>query len=126
MIRLTGSTLALLLALVQTARAQDDRWQVTLDDERYVWDIRLLRLDGDSLVVRQSDSLVSVPVAHINEIRLIRKSEVHVGAGGAGGGAGAMSALVGGDDEVYDLTPLEFADRLRTIQKILLLHPTEP
>ena len=126
MIRLTGSTLALLLALVQTARAQDDRWQVTLDDERYVWDIRLVRLDGDSLVVRQSDSLVSVPVAHINEIRLIRKSEVHVGAGGAGGGAGAMSALVGGDDEVYDLTPLEFADRLRTIQKILLLHPTEP
>ena len=78
MIRLIGSTLALLLALAQTARAQDDRWQVTLDDERYVWDIRLVRLDGDSLVVRQSDSLVSVPVAHINEIRLIRKSEVHV------------------------------------------------
>ena len=126
MIRLIGSTLVLLLALAQTARGQDDRWQVTLDDERYVWDIRLVRLDGDSLIVRQSDSLVSVPVAHINEIRLIRKSEVHVGAGGAAGGAGAMSALVGGDDEVYDLTPLEFADRLRTIQKILLLHPTGP
>ena len=126
MIRLIGSTLVLLLALAQTARAQDDRWQVTLDDERYVWDIRLVRLEGDSLVVRQSDSLVSVPVAHINEIRLIRKSEVHVGAGEGGGGAGAMSALVGGDDEVYDLTPLEFADRLRTIQKILLLHPTGP
>jgi hypothetical protein len=131
MIRLIGSTLALLLVLAQTAWAQDDRWQVTLDDERYVWDIRLVRLDGDSLVVRQSDSLVSVPVAHINEIRLIRKSEVHVGAGGAGGGGGgggggAMSALIGGDDEVYDLTPLEFGDRLRTIQKILLLHPTEP
>jgi hypothetical protein len=125
MIRLIGSTLVLLLALAQTARGQDDRWQVTLDDERYVWDIRLVRLDGDSLVVRQSDSLVSVPVAHINEIRLIRKSEVHVGAGGGGGG-GAMSALIGGDDEVYDLTPLEFGDRLRTIQKILLLHPTEP
>jgi hypothetical protein len=125
MIRLIGSTLALLVALAQTARAQDDRWQVTLDDEHYVWDIRLVRLDGESLVVRQSDSLVSVPVAHINEIRLIRKSEVHVGAGGPGGG-GAMSALMGGDDEVYDLTPLEFGDRLRTIQKILLLHPTEP
>jgi len=126
MIRSIGSTLVLLLGLVQAAQAQDDRWQVALDDERYVWDIRLVRLDGDSLVVRQSDSLVSVPVAHINEIRLIRKSEVHVGAGGPGGAAGAMSALVGGDDEVYDLTPLEFGDRLRTIQKILLLHPTEP
>jgi hypothetical protein len=126
MIRLIGSTFALLLTLAQTARAQDDRWQVTLDDERYVWDIRLVRLDGDSLVVRQSDSLVNVPVAHINEIRLIRKSEVQIGAGGPGGSAGAMSALVGADDEVYDLTPLEFGDRLRTIQKILLLHPTEP
>jgi hypothetical protein len=126
MIRSIGSTLALLLALAQTARAQDDRWQVALDDERYVWDIRLVRLDGDSLVVRQSDSLVSVPVAHINEIRLIRKSEVQIGTGGPGGAAGAMSALVGADDEVYDLTPLEFGDRLRTIQKILLLHPTEP
>jgi hypothetical protein len=126
MIRLIGSTLALLLALAQTAWAQDDRWQVALDDERYVWDIRLVRLDGDSLVVRQSDSLVSVPVAHINEIRLIRKSEMQIGAGRPGGAAGAMSALVGGDDEVYDLTPLEFGDRLRTIQKILLLHPTEP
>ncbi len=37
-----------------------------------------------------------------------------------------MNALVGGDDEIYDLTPLEFADRLRTIQKILLLHPSAP
>jgi hypothetical protein len=126
MIRLIGSTLALLLALAHTARAQDDRWQVALDDERYVWDIRLVRLDGDSLVVRQSDSLVNVPVAHINEIRLIRKSEVQIGAGGPGGAAGAMSALVGADDEIYDLTPLEFGDRLRTIQKILLLHPTGP
>ncbi len=126
MIRMLGSTAVLLLALVQTARAQDDRWQVTLDDDHYVWDIRLVRLDGDSLVVRQSDSLVRVPVAHINEIRLIRKSEMSIGEGGPGGAAGAMSALVGGDDEIYDLTPLEFADRLRTIQKILLLHPTEP
>lgn len=124
MIRLIGSALALLLGLAQTARAQDDRWQVALDDERYVWDIRLVRLDGDSLVVRQADSLVRIPVAHIDEIRLIRKSEIRLGDGGAA--AGAMSALTGADDEIYDLTPLEFADRLRTVQKILLLHPTEP
>lgn len=124
MIRRMGCVLVALLGLAGPLAAQDDRWQVTLDDERYVWDIRLVRLDGDSLVVRQSDSLVRVPVAHISEIRLIRKSEVQLGGGAAA--AGAMSALVGGDDEVYDLTPLDFADRLRTVQKILLLHPTEP
>ena len=67
---------------------------------------------------------MAVPVAHINEIRLIRKSEMQLG--GEGAAAGAMNALVGGDDEIYDLTPLDFADRLRTVQKILLLHPTGP
>lgn len=124
MLRLTGSILALLFALARPLAAQDDRWQVTLHGDHYVWDIRLVRLDGDSLVVRQSDSLVRVPVALITEIRLIRKSEAQVTGGGAA--AGAMNALVGGDDEIYDLTPLDFADRLRTIQKILLLHPSQP
>jgi hypothetical protein len=37
-----------------------------------------------------------------------------------------MNALIGGDDEVYDLTPLEFADRLRAVQKIFLYYPVEP
>lgn len=124
MVRLAVSALALLLALAPPLAAQDDRWQVTLDDDHYVWDIRLVRLDGDSLIVRQADSLIRVPVAHIKEIRLIQKSEVEMTGGGAT--AGAMSALTGSDDEVYDLTPLEFADRLRTVQKILLLHPTGP
>jgi hypothetical protein len=34
-----------------------------------------------------------------------------------------MNALMGSDDEVYDLSPLEFTDRVRTVQKILLMHP---
>jgi hypothetical protein len=100
---------------------EDDRWQITLDQDRYVWDVRLVRLDGDSLVVRQADSSLGVPVGRITEIRLIRKSEVQ-----AGDGAAAMSALTGGDDEVYDFTPLEFAERVRAIQKIFLYHPSEP
>jgi hypothetical protein len=123
MLRTIGATLVMLAALVRPLVAQDDRWQISLDDDRYVWDIRLLRLDGDSLFVRQADSTLGVPVAHIKELRLIRKSEVQLGAGEA---AGAMSALVGADDEVYDLTPLEFAERIRTVQKILLMHPTNP
>jgi hypothetical protein len=73
-------------------------------------------------VIRQSDSLVRVPVEHITEVRLIRKSESTLG----GGDGAAMSALTGADDEIYDLGPLDFAERLRTVQKILLLHPTEP
>jgi hypothetical protein len=115
---------ALLLALAAAPlAAQDDRWQVTLDSQEYVWDIRLVRLDGDSLVVRQADSLRAVPVDRISEIRLIRKSEMQLGDGAT---AGAMGALMGSDDEVYDFTPLEFADRIRAIQKILLFHPVDP
>lgn len=124
MIRRIGSTLVVLLALVPRLAAQDERWQVALDGDRYVWDLRLVRLDGDTLVTRQADSLIRVPVAHITEIRLIRKSELQMTGGGAT--AGAMSALLGGDDEVYDLAALDFAERLRSVQKILLLHPTEP
>jgi hypothetical protein len=122
MIGRIGSVLLVALALTRPLAAQDDRWQVTLDGEQYVWDIRLVRLDGDSLIVRQSDSLVHVPVARITEIRLIRKSESR----SDDGGGGVMSALTGSDDEVYDLSPLDFAGRLRSLQKILLLHPPEP
>jgi len=103
------------------AAQEDDRWQVTLDQDRYVWDVRLVRLDGDSLVVRRADSSLSLPVERITEIRLIRKSEMRLGDGAA-----AMNALTGRDDEVYDLTPLEFAERVRAIQKIFLYHPSEP
>jgi hypothetical protein len=109
------------LGATPLAAQQDDRWQVTLDQDRYVWDVRLVRLDEDSLVVRQADSSLSVPVERITEIRLIRKSEMQLGDGAA-----AMSALTGRDDEVYDFTPLEFAERVRAIQKIFLYHPSEP
>jgi hypothetical protein len=122
-LRITSLAAVAALALAgPLAAQQDDRWQVTLDGERYVWDIRLVRLDGDSLVVRQADSLAGVPVAHITEIRLIRKTEVQAD----GGGIAAMNALVGADDEIYDLTSMDLAERRRTIQKIFELHPTGP
>lgn len=121
MIRTSIGVLALALATSGRLAAQSDRWQVALDNGQYVWDVQLVRLDGDSLVVTQSDSLLRVPVEHITEIRLIRKTEVE-----GPNTAGAMNALTGGDDEIYDLAPLEYADRLRTVQKILLYHPTAP
>jgi hypothetical protein len=122
--------LGLLLSVVLTglappAAAQQgadpDRWQVTLGDGRILWDVRLVKLEGESLHVSRGDSLGVVSVGQITELRLIRKSEVRFGDGAAG----AMPALMGSDDEVYDLTPLEFADRLRAVQKVLLYHPPD-
>jgi len=106
----------------QTKGRSDDRWQATLDNGDYVWDIRLVRLDGESLVFRQADTLGRVPVGQISEMRLIRKSEAMIGGDGGAAG-GAMAALVGGDDEVYDMAAMDFAARLRQIQQIFLTHP---
>jgi len=121
-----GIALCLLAAPLATPGAAQsapiaDRWQITLGDGRILWDVRLVKLEGESLHVRRDDSLAVVSVGQINELRLIQKSEVRMGEGAAG----AMSALTGADDEVYDLTPLEFADRLRAVQKVLLYHPPE-
>ena len=98
-----------------------DRWQITLGEGQVLWDVRLVKLAGDSLQVRRADSLTVVPVAKITELRLIRKSEIQPG----NPTAGTMAALMGSDDEVYDLTPLEFPDRLRAVQKIFLYHPAD-
>lgn len=121
-----GIALCLLAAPLATpgvaqSAPSPDRWQITLGDGRILWDVRLVKLEGESLHVRRGDSLAVVSVGQINELRLIQKSEIRMGEGAAG----AMSALTGADDEVYDLTPLEFADRLRAVQKVLLYHPPE-
>lgn len=100
--------------------AEDDRWQVATESGDYIWDIRLVKLSGDSLVFRRSDSLGTVQVQQIKEMRLIRKTTMRVGE--AGGGS-ALAALTGADDEVYDFQTLDFPARLRAIQQILLVHP---
>ncbi len=116
----------LLLAPAGPLAAQDgdERWQIALENGQYIWDIRLVRLGGDSLFFRQADTVGMVPVGQVTELRLIRKTEMRVGAGEGGGGA--MAALVGADDEVYDFKVLDFGARLRTVQQVLLVHPPRP
>lgn len=100
---------------------EDDRWQVATESGDYIWDIRLVRLAGDSLIFRQADTLGAVPVQRIRELRLIRKTTMRIGEGAGAGGA--MAALTGSDDEIYDFQTLDFAARVRAIQQILLVHP---
>jgi hypothetical protein len=116
--------LALLGVFAVPAAAQarvDDRWQITLDNGGVVWDVRLKQLSGDQLQVSQQDSLIAVKVGDIREMRRFRKSEMQVGQGST---AGAMAALTGSDDEVFDFAPLDFGGRLRAVQQILLQSPT--
>ena len=104
-----------------TPKPSDDRWQIGLENGQYIWDIRLVRLQGDTLVFRQADTLGTVSVQQVGELRLIQKSTMRIGQGAAAGGA--ISALTGSDDEVYDLLTLDYPARIRSIQQILLLHP---
>jgi hypothetical protein len=106
-------------AVPAVAQASDDRWQSTLTDDSAIWDFRIVRLEGEGLLVRQRDSVFTIPVQRMKDLRLIRKSAMQMGTPMGG----AMAALVGGDDEVYDLGPLDFAERLRMIQQVLLTHP---
>jgi len=120
------TTTALLLLGASPLAAQDStaiggRWQLTLEDGSYVWDIRLIGLQGDSLSIFQADTAAEVPVAQITEIRLLQATEVQLGSPDAA--AATMAALSGQDDEVFDLQTLDFAARLDMIRRILETHP---
>jgi hypothetical protein len=99
----------------------DDRWQLTLENGQYIWDVRLVKLDGQNLVYTQADSTGRISVGDITEVRRIRKSEVRLDEGAAG----SMAALTGADDEVYDFRTLDFDGRLRAVQNILLTNQAE-
>jgi hypothetical protein len=116
--------LALLGVLAAPAMAQtpsDDRWQITLENGGIVWDVRLKQLTDDQLQVSQQDSLFAVKVGDIREMRRFRKSEMQIGQGTT---AGAIAALTGSDDEVFDFAPLDFCGRLRAVQQIMLQRPS--
>lgn len=110
-------------AAAQDTPRDTERWQIQVESGDYIWDIRLLKLSGDTLLFKQADTVGRTPVDQIRELRLIRKVVVNTG-GGEGGGAAA--ALTGSDDEIYDLGPLDFAARLRAIQQVFLVHPPSP
>jgi len=100
------------------AQAKNDRWQITLQNDELLWDIRLVSLDGDKLTYRQADSTGVVPVGEVKEMRLFQASELQLGTAGA-----AFGALTGSDDIVFDMTLQDFAERLRTVQQIFQKYP---
>lgn len=111
----------LLASLLAVPSAAQDRWQLSLNNDRYLWDLQLVRLDRATLVVRQSDTTIAVPVRDITELRLVGKSLKRVGSGD--GGRAVLGALMGVDDQVYPLTQEALEDRLAVIRNILRKHP---
>jgi hypothetical protein len=112
---------ALLGAAPVTAQ-RDDRWQITLNDGRILWELHLVRFRGDTLVVQQGDSTFRFPINQVDELRLVRKAERRqTNEPNRYGGV-----LGGADDEVFRLTLYSLAERRQILAQIFKDHPPPP
>jgi hypothetical protein len=103
----------------RTTAEPADRWQITLKDGSNLWDLRLVKLSGDTLVFQGNDSILRFPLMRVDELRLVRKAirSITPEAGRFGG------VLDGADDEVYRLTLFDLNERRQVLQQILRAHP---
>ena len=115
-------SLAISTSYAAAQQRKPDRWQAVMENGDIAWDFRLVALKGDRLTIRQADSLSELKVGDMTELRLIQPSEMQLGAGAV---AGAGSALTGADDLVFDMRPLDFADRLRVVQQVMVKYPPQ-
>lgn len=99
----------------QTAAPAPDRWQLTLNDQRYLWNVRLVRLSHDTLTVRSADSLIATPIQDISSIQLLAETILRVGDGHRSG----IGALGDNNSPVIDLAPLALRARRERIRALL-------
>lgn len=96
-----------------------DRWQLMLSDGTILWEMRLVRFSHDTLVVSHGDSTYAFPIARVDELRLVQKSERRMGAE-----AGRYGGVLGGtDDEVYKLTLYSVSERRQIVEQLFKDHP---
>lgn len=109
------SVLSLAPVAAQTSSATPDRWQVTLKDRSYLWNVRLVRLSHDTLTVRSRDSLIATPIQDISSIQLLAETILRVGDGHRSG----VGALGDNNSPVIDLAPLALSARRERIEALL-------
>lgn len=111
-----------LLGAAPVAAQREDRWQMTLNDGKILWDLRLVRFGGDTLAVRQGDVVLRVPITQVDELRLVRKAERRqTNEPNRYGGV-----LGGADDEAFRLTLYNLAERRQILAQIFKDHPPAP
>lgn len=101
--------------------SRHDRWQISLHDGSYLWELRLVGLRGDTLLARQADSVVAVPLDRVDELRLIQASVRRTGEANRA----TANALAGADDEVYALVRYAPGERRKVVEQALAAHPPE-
>lgn len=110
--------LLLPLALRAVPAAAQDRWQLTLHSDTVLWDLELVGLSGDSLVVRQTDSgaTLRLPLMQIDELRLVAKAVRRANERDA---RATENTLMGSGDLVFRLTLRDRAERVQVVREIL-------
>jgi hypothetical protein len=99
----------------QEAAPLPERWQLTFADQSYLWNVRLVRLAGDTLVVRSRDSLIPISVVALTELRLLPETILKVGDGHRSG----IGALGDNKGRAVDMAALAVAERRKTLATIL-------
>ena len=94
-----------------------ERWQILLNSGAYLYEVRLVGARGDTLLAAQPDSALAVPLAAIDELRLVQASVKAVGGGG--GGRATFGGLVGADDLAYKLSRFSPDERRRIVTQLL-------
>ena len=118
-------TAPLLLAALlwgTTPGAAQDRWQLTLHSDTVLWDLELVELRGDTLLVRHTDdgATLRVPLMQIDELRLIAKAEKRANEPDA---RAIEHGLMGTGDPVFRLTLRDRAERIEIVKQILASRP---
>lgn len=98
-------------AVVNTAV---DRWQILLNDGRYLYEAELVGAAGDSVMVTQAADTVGLALRDIDELRLVQPS-----ARPATGGRNTYNGLTGMDDAVYKFARIEPAEQRRVVAELL-------
>lgn len=109
------TALPLLPLQAQTAPREGDRWQLTLTDQSYLWNVRLVRLATDTLIVRSRDTLIATPISDIAAIQLLAETRLTVQDGHRSG----IGALGDNNSPVMDLTTLSIDARRARLQALV-------
>lgn len=96
------------------APARVDRWQILLNDGRYLYEADLVAAAGDSVTVTQPGDTVALALADIDELRLVQPS-----ARPAADNRNTFNGLTGMDDAVYKFARLERDEQRRVVAELV-------
>lgn len=111
------SVLALVAALLVPAALsgqERDRWQITLQDGRYLYELRPVALHGDTLVIEQEGRRREIALSDVHELREVRASLQPAGTRQA-----TFPTLTGADDRVFGIGYLDPEEQRTVVAAIL-------